>query len=172
MRESSRSRAIKLMDLPTELHMQIASLLPYPDALALKHTNRHFHQFVQTGVALKVDWLIERFENKLECPMEECCFRTDEAFCNWRIRRIMKRRRHHQECRRVAGGCKVVDGQTCHPGLIPPWFRKDACREMSTTAITLLYEALEVYTLATHFDSIWVFLQVLLLHTFFWMLSR
>lgn len=67
-----------LMALPTELHLQISSYLSYPDALALKHTCRHFYYLVYTGVHLKVDWLVERFERKLECPMEKCSFRTDE----------------------------------------------------------------------------------------------
>ena len=48
-----------LMDLPTELHMQIANYLTYPDALSLKHTNRHFKGWVYTGVNLKIEWLIE-----------------------------------------------------------------------------------------------------------------
>ncbi|KAF7625312.1 hypothetical protein AFLA_002183 [Aspergillus flavus NRRL3357] len=86
-----------LTTLPTELHLQISTYLPYPDALALKHTSRHFYALVYTGVHLKVDWFVERFEQKLECPMEKCSFRTDEAFCNLRIRRIMERRRRHLE---------------------------------------------------------------------------
>ncbi|KAJ5819531.1 hypothetical protein N7474_005122 [Penicillium riverlandense] len=88
-----------LTALPSELHIQIATSLSYPDALALKHTSRHFYSLVYTGVHLKVNWLVERFERKLECPMEQCSFRTDESFCNWRIRRIMDRRRRHLECR-------------------------------------------------------------------------
>lgn len=115
---------INLMDLPSELHMEIASFLPYPDALALKHTCRHFYRMVYTGVHLKVNWLVERFERKLECPMEKCSFRTDEAFCNWRIRRIMERRRQHLECRRVPQGCWVVEGQTCQTDLVPSWLKK------------------------------------------------
>ncbi|KAL4895795.1 hypothetical protein BDV59DRAFT_173149 [Aspergillus ambiguus] len=117
------SHTHSLMGLPTELHLQIASYLSYPDALALKHTSRHFYSFVDTGVFLKVDWLVKRFELKLECPMEECSFRTDEAFCNWRIRRIMHRRRRHQECRRQKGGCLVVGGETCQKVLVPTWLK-------------------------------------------------
>ncbi|KAJ5096832.1 hypothetical protein N7456_007553 [Penicillium angulare] len=112
-----------LLDLPSEIHMQIASLLSYPDALALKHTSRHFYSMVYTGVHLKVDWLVERFERKLECPMEKCSFRTDEAFCNGRVRRIMERRRWHLECRSVPGGCWVVEGQTCQKDLVSSWMR-------------------------------------------------
>ncbi|KAL5364686.1 hypothetical protein BJX96DRAFT_137990 [Aspergillus floccosus] len=112
-----------LLGLPTELHLQIASYLPYPDALALKHTSRHFYSFVYTGVHLKVDWLVERFELKLECPMEKCSFRTDEAFCNARIRRIMGRRRRHLECRRQKGGCLVIGGETCQKVLVPTWLK-------------------------------------------------
>lgn len=112
-----------LMDLPTELHMQVAGHLSYPDALALKHTCRHFYSIVYTGVHLKVNWLVERFERKLECPMEKCSFRTDEAFCNWRIRRIMERRRLHLECRHSVGGCSVVEGQTCQVDLVSSWLK-------------------------------------------------
>ncbi|KAE8157773.1 hypothetical protein BDV40DRAFT_38216 [Aspergillus tamarii] len=111
-------------DLPTELHLHISTYLPYPDALALKHTSRHFYALVYTGVHLKVDWLVERFEQKLECPMEKCSFRTDEAFCNLRIRRIMERRRRHLECRRRAGGCLVVSGRTCQGDLVPAWLKR------------------------------------------------
>ncbi|KAL2823364.1 hypothetical protein BDW59DRAFT_148781 [Aspergillus cavernicola] len=115
---------IRLMELPTELHLHISSYLTYPDALALKHTCRHFYSFVYTGVHLKVDWLVERFERKLECPMEKCSFRTDEAFCNQRIRRIMERRRRHLECRRYRGGCLVIEGQTCQMDLVPTWLKR------------------------------------------------
>lgn len=111
------------MALPTELHMQISSYLTYPDALALKHTSQHFYALVYTGVHLKVDWLVERFERKLECPMEKCSFRTDESFCNWRIRRIMGRRRRHLECQRGTGGCFVIPGSTCQVGLVGAWLK-------------------------------------------------
>jgi hypothetical protein len=113
-----------LMNLPSELHIYISSYLPYPDALALKHTCRHFYSLVYTGVHLKVDWLVERFERKLECPMEKCSFRTDESFCNQRIRRIMERRRRHLECRRKTGGCLIIEGRTCQMDLVPTWLKR------------------------------------------------
>ncbi|KAE8354961.1 hypothetical protein BDV28DRAFT_146557 [Aspergillus coremiiformis] len=113
-----------LMNLPTELHLHISSYLPYPDALALKHTSPHFYSAVYTGVHLKVDWLVERFERKLDCPMEKCSFRTDEAFCNPRIRRIMERRRRHLECPRKTSGCLVIDGTTCQVDLVPVWLKR------------------------------------------------
>ncbi|KAK1148521.1 hypothetical protein N8T08_009527 [Aspergillus melleus] len=103
--------------------MQISSYLSYPDALALKHTSQHFYALVYTGVHLKVDWLVERFERKLECPMEKCSFRTDESFCNWRIRRIIERRRRHLECQRGRGGCFVILGDTCQVGLVSAWLK-------------------------------------------------
>ncbi|BDD57170.1 hypothetical protein MAP00_002560 [Monascus purpureus] len=115
---------LNLMGLPTELHFSISSYLPYPDALALKHTCRHFYRIVDTGVHKKVDWLVERFERKLECPMEQCSFRTDEAFCNARMRKLMERRRRHLECRRVKGGCMVVEGNTCQMDLVPIWLKR------------------------------------------------
>ncbi|KAH8699127.1 hypothetical protein BGW36DRAFT_377328 [Talaromyces proteolyticus] len=119
------SNSTYLMDLPTELHLHIASFLSYPDALALKHANRHFYSFVYTGVHLKVDWLVERFEHKLECPMEKCSFRTDEAFCNRRIRRIMERRRRHLECKPGARGCFVIEGGSCKKDVVPIWLKKE-----------------------------------------------
>ncbi|CAI7641537.1 unnamed protein product [Penicillium bialowiezense] len=78
---------------------------------------------VYTGVHLKVDWLVERFESKLECPMEKCSFRTDESFCNDRVRGIMERRRWHLECKAAQGGCIVVHGRTCRTDVVPTWFR-------------------------------------------------
>ncbi|KAL4914924.1 hypothetical protein BDW62DRAFT_135062 [Aspergillus aurantiobrunneus] len=114
----------RLMDLPTELHLHISSFLSYPDALALKHTSSHFYSFVYTGVHLKVDWLVERFERKLECPMEKCSFRTDEAFCNQRIRRIMERRRRHLECPLARRSCLVIEGRTCQMDLVPTWLKR------------------------------------------------
>ncbi|KAJ5247072.1 hypothetical protein N7468_002055 [Penicillium chermesinum] len=120
---NKRRPQIQFMDLPLDIHMEIASFLSYPDALALKHTCRGLYYTVYTGVDLKVDWLVERFEHKLECPMEECSFRTDEVFCNWRIRRIMERRRRHEECRRIPGGCWVVEGRTCKKDLMPSWLK-------------------------------------------------
>lgn len=111
------------MTLPSELHLQISTYLCYPDALALKHSSRHFYSMVYTGVHLKVDWLVERFESKLECPMEKCSFRTDESFCNDRVRGIMERRRWHLECRPVRGGCIVVHGRTCRTDLVSTWFK-------------------------------------------------
>lgn len=118
-------QTIHLMDLPTELHLNVASFLTYPDALALKHTCRHFYSIVYTGVHLKVDWLVERFERKLECPMEKCSFRTDESFCNRRIRKIMERRRRHLECRPGRGACYVVEGSSCHRDVVPIWLKKE-----------------------------------------------
>ncbi|RAH43883.1 uncharacterized protein BO95DRAFT_454620 [Aspergillus brunneoviolaceus CBS 621.78] len=117
-------KSYTLMDLPTELHLHIATYLPYPDALALKHSCRHFYPLVYTGVHLKVNWLVERFERKLECPMDKCSFRTDESFCNARVRRIMERRRRHLECLRSPGGCFVIDGETCQKDLVPTWLKK------------------------------------------------
>ncbi|KAL4806582.1 hypothetical protein BDV18DRAFT_117863 [Aspergillus unguis] len=120
----------RLMALPTELHLHISTYLSYPDALALKHTCRHFYSLVYTGVHLKVDWLVERFERKLECPMEKCSFRTDEAFCNWRIRRIMERRRRHLECRGSKSGCLVIEGETCQVDFVPAWLKRQGRVEM------------------------------------------
>jgi hypothetical protein len=81
---------ISLMDLPTELHLQIASYLTYPDALSLKHTNRHFYGFVYTGVNLKIEWLIERRRLHLDCPHDKGCeLGSDMRFCRGSVRYIL-----------------------------------------------------------------------------------
>lgn len=126
--DSSLRHSVNLMDLPLELHLQITSRLIYPDALALKHSCHHFYCLVCTGVHLKVDWLVERVERKLECPMEKCSFRTDEIFCNGRIQRIMERRRWHLECQRAVGGCSLMEGQTCRTDLVPFCFMQQSRR--------------------------------------------
>ncbi|KAJ5204700.1 uncharacterized protein N7498_005579 [Penicillium cinerascens] len=138
---------IDMMNLPAELHMQIASYL-----------SRHFNSLVYTGVHLKVDWLVERFERKLECPMEKCSFRTDEQFCNWRIRRIMERRRRHLECRQVPGGCCVVDGKTCQKDLIP-WLKRSGPRKVARTLATGGREALIICILAFFMQLAWNLVQ-------------
>src|SRR4051812_2445849 len=57
-----------LMHLPAEIHLPISKELPSPDALSLKHTSRHFYSLVDTGVRLKVAWLMERRMLHLDCP--------------------------------------------------------------------------------------------------------
>ncbi|KAL2691500.1 hypothetical protein Neosp_001886 [[Neocosmospora] mangrovei] len=54
------SPKVTFMALPTEIHLAISRMLIYPDALSLKHTNAHFYSLVDTGVNLKVEWLVER----------------------------------------------------------------------------------------------------------------
>ncbi|KKZ62843.1 hypothetical protein EMCG_02838 [[Emmonsia] crescens] len=117
MASSSRS---PFMDLPTELHAHIASYLSYPDALALKHTNTYFYALVQTGLVLKVNWILERCRLNLRVPFTSCEFRTDQTFCSGEIREIMEIRRRHQECKPGAGGCLVVEGSSCG-GRTPFW---------------------------------------------------
>ncbi|KAL4996592.1 hypothetical protein BDV10DRAFT_171786 [Aspergillus recurvatus] len=146
----------RLMELPTELHLHISSYLSYPDALALKHTCRHFYSLVYTGVHLKVDWLVERFEHKLECPMEKCSFRTDEAFCNWRIRKIMERRRRHLECPRSRGGCLVIEGRTCQMDLVPTWLKRQGRVKMLKAAGN---EVLIHGVMVLFMQLLWVFCQ-------------
>ncbi|KAL1985840.1 hypothetical protein VTN96DRAFT_7332 [Rasamsonia emersonii] len=144
-----------LMRLPTELHLHIASYLPYPDALALKHTCRHFYSLVYTGVHLKVDWLVERYEKKLECPMEKCSFRTDEAFCNWRIRRIMERRRRHLECRPGRGGCLVIEGRSCHRGMVPVWLKREGRIKLLGSWAFWRHEVLVIGLLFLFYTLLW-----------------
>jgi hypothetical protein len=71
-----------LMTLPTELHLLISQHLTYPDALSLKHTNRHFFFLVYTGIHLKIEWLIERRRLHLDCPNDKKCeLGSDMRFC-------------------------------------------------------------------------------------------
>jgi len=83
------STQLTFMNLPTELHLQIASYLTYPDALSLKHTNRHFYGFVYTGVNLKIEWLIERRRLHLDCPHDKGCeLGSDMRFCRGSVRYV------------------------------------------------------------------------------------
>lgn len=83
----SSTPKIQLMDLPTELHLQISQYLTYPDALSLKHTNRHFYGFVYTGINLKVEWLLKRRGLHLDCPHDRACeLGSDTRFCRGSVR--------------------------------------------------------------------------------------
>lgn len=74
------------MSLPSELHVEIAKYLIYPDALALKHTSSYFYSFVETGVRLKVDWLVRRQLLSLTGPSgAKVSMRTDEEFCQGNV---------------------------------------------------------------------------------------
>lgn len=78
-----------LMDLPTELHLLISKELTYPDALSLKHTSRYFYNLVDTGVRLKVAWLMERRMLHLDCPNDrKCNLRTDLEFCRGSVKSV------------------------------------------------------------------------------------
>ena len=107
-----------LLNLPTELHLLISTHLPYPDALALKHTNTHFYALVSTNVRKKVAWLISRHKRRLPCPATKCILTSDTAFCLWahgEVKTLMERRRKHMECKHGKEGwaCEVVVGHTC-----------------------------------------------------------
>ncbi|KAI0435268.1 F-box domain-containing protein [Xylaria sp. FL1042] len=108
------SRA-SLAGLPTELHLLISKHLTYPDALSLKHTSRHFYYLVDTGVRLKVDWLMERRSLHLECPNDRRCdLRSDLGFCRGSVKLLMRRRREHLECESRPGlGCLVFGTTSC-----------------------------------------------------------
>jgi hypothetical protein len=76
-----------LSTLPPELHLLIAQHLIYPDALSLKYANRHFYQLVDTGVQLKVEWLMERRLLHLECPSDQRCdLGSDLRFCRGSVK--------------------------------------------------------------------------------------
>jgi hypothetical protein len=80
--EEDAKPRLTLMDLPPEIHLLISKHLIYPDALSLKHTSRHFYGLVNTGVRLKVEWLVERRSLHLECPNDHRCdLGSDLRFC-------------------------------------------------------------------------------------------
>ncbi|KAI1431867.1 hypothetical protein GGR50DRAFT_677317 [Xylaria sp. CBS 124048] len=108
-------RKASFTGLPTELHLLIAEHLTYPDALSLKLTSRQFFHLVDTGVALKVDWLMERCSLHLECPNDRRCdLRSDQRFCRGSVKLLMRRRRQHLECESRPGlGCLVFGTSTC-----------------------------------------------------------
>lgn len=81
-RKNNNGPWIQFMDLPTEVHILISNNLIYPDALSLKHTSRYFYSLVDTGVRLKVAWLMERRMLHLDCPNDrKCILKTDLEFC-------------------------------------------------------------------------------------------
>ncbi|KAK0391432.1 hypothetical protein NLU13_0933 [Sarocladium strictum] len=114
---NSRPRqSASLMVLPTELHIAISKYLSYPDALALKHTNRHFYGFVDTGIKVKVAWLVHRRRLLLPCPSHEasCDLRSDSGFCSGNVSRLIRQRREHLECEsRRDLGCIVFETAIC-----------------------------------------------------------
>lgn len=101
--------------LPPELHLLISQQLIYPDALSLKHTSRYFYSLVDTGLELKVEWLIERRTLHLECPNDRRCdLGSDLKFCRGSVRLLMQRRREHMECESRPGlGCLVYGTSQC-----------------------------------------------------------
>lgn len=75
--------------LPPEIHLLIIKELTYPDALSLKHTSRYFYNLVDTGVRLKVAWLMERRSLHLDCPNDKkCILKTDLEFCRGSVRYV------------------------------------------------------------------------------------
>ncbi len=68
--------------LPPEIHLLVVNNLIYPDRLALKHTSRYFYCVVDTGVKVKVDWLMSRRMLHLKCPNSvRCDLGSDLRFC-------------------------------------------------------------------------------------------
>ncbi|EAQ87632.1 hypothetical protein CHGG_04251 [Chaetomium globosum CBS 148.51] len=85
IRKQRRRRT--LASLPPEIHLLIVEHLIYPDALSLKHTNRYFYNVVDTGVELKVEWLMERRLLHLECPSDSRCdLGSDLRFCRGSVK--------------------------------------------------------------------------------------
>lgn len=79
---SGSDSGLCLADLPPEIQLLISQQLIYPDALSLKHTCRQFYSLVDTGVRLKVEWLVQRRSLHLECPNKTGCdLGSDLRFC-------------------------------------------------------------------------------------------
>lgn len=112
---SKQGSRASFASLPTELHLLIAKHLIYPDALSLKFTSRHFFYLVDTGVRLKVAWLMERRSLHLQCPNDRGCdLRTDLRFCRGSVKLLMQRRREHSECESRPGlGCLIFGTSAC-----------------------------------------------------------
>ncbi|KAK6828265.1 F-box domain-containing protein [Apiospora arundinis] len=91
------------------------AVLIYPDALSLKHTCRYFYELVNTGVRLKVEWLVQRRMLHLECPNDKRCdLGSDLKFCRGSVPLLMQRRREHMECESRPGlGCLVFSTKSC-----------------------------------------------------------
>lgn len=105
-----------LLSLPPELHHLISNNLTYPDALSLKHTSTHFYTLINTGIHLKVSWLIQRRGLHLDCPHDRACeLGSDWRFCRGSVGLLMKRRREHGECETKEGGrgCLVFETKVC-----------------------------------------------------------
>lgn len=115
---TSIANSSPLLSLPPELLLLVIPHLVYPDALSLKHSSPHLYDLIDTSVRLKVAWLIARKSRGLDCPVGSCVLKTDAAFCasgGGEVRRIMERRRRHEECRK-GRGCEVVEGRRCPAG--------------------------------------------------------
>ena len=108
-----------LPSLPPEIQLGISQHLSYPDALSLKHTSRQFYNLVNTGVRLKVAWLIDRSRSGLECASQGkgLIMKTDETFCaSGHVRRIMEGRRRHEECRERTWCVVLMCSESCGYG--------------------------------------------------------
>ncbi|KAL1852028.1 hypothetical protein VTK73DRAFT_9317 [Phialemonium thermophilum] len=114
-RNRSPSTPLHLLDLPPEIHLLISRQLIYPDALSLRFTNRYFFHLVDTGIRLKIAWLVERRQLRLECPNDRRCdLRSDFRFCQGKVQLLIQWRREHLECESRPGlGCLVYGTKTC-----------------------------------------------------------
>lgn len=103
---TSRCDEATFNSLPPEIHLLVCRELTYPDALSLKHTSRYFYGLVDTGVRLKVAWLMERRMLHLDCPNDKnCILKTDLEFCRGSVRYLFFGPPSHQLARGPRGGC-------------------------------------------------------------------
>ncbi|KAJ9137454.1 hypothetical protein NKR23_g9162 [Pleurostoma richardsiae] len=129
------SPAPGLGGMPPEILVLISKQLIYPDALSLKHTSRYLYSLVDTGVRLKVAWLMERRMLHLECPSNtRCDLGSDLRFCRGSVALLMQRRREHIECESRPGlGCLVYGTSACaHRGKLSAF-----CKRWMRSQLTL-----------------------------------
>lgn len=112
-RETRQEARSSLNDLPAEIHLLISKQLTYPDALSLKHTSRYFYSLVDTGIELKVIWLMERRSLHLECPNDRRCdLGSDLKFCRGSVRYVWNGEgtinRHSQLTTSIGFSCNVA----------------------------------------------------------------
>ncbi|KAL5594146.1 uncharacterized protein BROUX77_007493 [Berkeleyomyces rouxiae] len=114
-RMAGAGAGIKFMDLPTEIHLMVSRLLIYPDALSLKHCSSYLYHLVDTGVTVKVEWLVLRRSLHLKCPNDrKCDLGSDLRFCRGSVPLLIQHYRNHLECEARPGiGCMIYNTKVC-----------------------------------------------------------
>ena len=123
-RRPSPSKPSLLLDLPPEILIHhLLPYLSYPALLALRLSHPYFYYSPllyparAQAISMRVTWLLERSEaGNVLVPTKSGSVdaATDERFlANPQVRELLRKERHHSECRRNPNGCRVVMGVTC-----------------------------------------------------------